>query len=311
MEKLSFTGVTEENRAEFHRLMHLYARELDEHQNRNTNPETLTRWTDKIIEKQLAPLSCLKLCAIQSKVVGFLYGRICQPEDKGYKRIGSGYVMEFYILPEYRRKGFGRQMFRHLESFFKENGVKQIYLTADPVTGKPFWEQLGFISTGEISPENKQEIYKKELTNYSAEIVTNQTAQYVAMLYDKNIAALHGKEIPYSEWRSLISAGDTDERHFLIRKDAVPCAYLKINGLESGDEVGWISMLAVEPAFQRKGIGTFAVRFAEEYLRNVEKSKVKIHTTCDNIPAQRLYEKCGYTLSDEGGDKLTYIKRLN
>lgn len=146
--------------------------------------------------------------------------------------------------------------------------------------------------------------------SYSAEAVTDQTVRYVAMLYSKNIAALHGAEIPYSEWCGLISAGDTDERHFLIRKGAVPCAYLKINGLESGDDIGWISMLAAEPAFQRKGIGTYAVCFAEKYLQNMGKSVVKIHTTCDNIPAQRLYEKCGYSLLDDGGDKLTYTKLL-
>lgn len=56
-----------------------------------------------------------------------------------------------------------------------------------------------------------------------------------------------------------------------IRKGAVPCAYLKVNGLESGDETGWISMLAVAPTFQRKGAGTYAVQFAEEFLRSVGK----------------------------------------
>ena len=166
MEKLIFTSITEENSTEFHRLMQLYAKELDEHQNRNTDAELLKRWTNSIIQKQFDTARYLKLCYVQSTAIGFLYGKIDQPEDKGYKKIGYGYVMEFYVLPEYRRKGYGKLMFEHLEDFFKSNNIKQMYLTSDPVTGKPFWKALGFASTGEISPENNQEVYEKPIFNY-------------------------------------------------------------------------------------------------------------------------------------------------
>lgn len=88
----------------------------------------------------------------------------------------------------------------------------------------------------------------------------------------------------------------------------MPCAYLKVNGLESGDNIGWISMLVVDPAFHRKGIGSYAVSYAEEFLRDMSKSIIKIHTTSDNTPAQKLYEKCGYILSDNNGEQLTYTK---
>ena len=103
---------------------------------------------------------------------------------------------------------------------------------------------------------------------------------------------------------------DPDEKHFFICKGAVPCAYLKINGLESGDETGWISMLAVAPSFQRKGAGTYAVLFAEKFMRSMGKSVVKIHTTNDNIPAQSLYGKCGFDFAGENDGRLTLIKLL-
>ncbi|MGN1109362.1 MAG: GNAT family N-acetyltransferase [Oscillospiraceae bacterium] len=130
------------------------------------------------------------------------------------------------------------------------------------------------------------------------EATCKEDAHYVTELYGKNIEALHGNEIMFDEWYRLLSSGDTDEKHFLILKGAIPCAYLKINGLESGDNIGWISMLAVEPAFHHRGIGEYAVQYAEEFLRNIGKSVVCIHTTEDNIPAQRLYEKCGYVISE-------------
>lgn len=134
MEKLKFTSVTEENSTDFHRLMQMYAKELDGHQNRNTDPKVLKRWTNSIIEKQFDSAGCLRLCYSESSVIGFLYGKIDQPDDKGFKKPGFGYIMEFYVLPEHRRNGYGRQMFSHLEDYFKANRVKQMYLTADPVT---------------------------------------------------------------------------------------------------------------------------------------------------------------------------------
>lgn len=54
-------------------------------------------------------------------------------------------------------------------------------------------------------------------------------------------------------------------------------------------------MLAVEPAFHRKGIGSYAVSYAEGFLRDMGKSIVKIHTTSDNLSAQRLYENADIT----------------
>ena len=151
---LKFTPVTEKSRGEFHRLMQMYAAELDAHQHRSTNTDMLTRWTDSMIAQQKDNGRCLALCMSEENIVGFLYGRIDQPDDKGYKRIGHGYIMEFYVLPDHRRKGVGKNMLTFLESYFAEKGAHQLYLTADPVTGKPFWEAMGYSATGMISPEN-------------------------------------------------------------------------------------------------------------------------------------------------------------
>lgn len=143
----------------------MYSKELDQHQNRSTNPELLKKWTDRIIAKQSDSGKCLKLCFYESEIIGFLYGKIDCPDDKGYIKAGFGNIMEFYVLPSYRRKGFGKEMYNYLEVFFRKHGVKQMYLTADPVTGRPFWMAMGFLDTGEISPDNNQTIFEKRLSN--------------------------------------------------------------------------------------------------------------------------------------------------
>lgn len=163
MNNLIFTGVTEENCSEFHRLMQQYAKELDEHQNRTTDIEMLRKWTNRIIERQSEYGWHLNLCYSDGTVAGFLFGRIDIPEDKGFTKAGLGCIVEFYVIPEFRGKGCGREMFLHLQAMFRKDGAKKIYLAADPVTGKPFWEAMGFIRTGEISSENGQVIYEKAI----------------------------------------------------------------------------------------------------------------------------------------------------
>ncbi len=300
MYELKFNSVTENDRALFHSLMQRYAAELDEHQHRSTPPDIMTEWTNSIIDKQFDTGRCLRLCYDGTDIIGFLYGKIDQAEDKGYKRIGHGYIMEFYVLPEHRRKGYGSAMLSYLEHFYSEHRVRNLYLTADPVTGKPFWEAMGYTATGKISPDNGQEIYEKTLL--IAPLYINKAdakdAAYIARLYEDNITPLHGAIISCDEWHDSLSENDKDEAHFLIYKHAVPVAWLKINGLSEGDSA-WISMLVVSPRFQRQGIGKFAVRYAEEYCQTNGKKKLFIKTTTDNIPAQKLYKKCGYIISDE------------
>ena len=53
-------------------------------------------------------------------------------------------------------------------------------------------------------------------------------------------------------------------------------------------------MLAVEPKYQHKGVGTFAVKFSENFLHNKGKKTVCVQTTSDNLPAISLYKKCGF-----------------
>ncbi len=163
MYTLNFISINDEYRNIFHDLMQQYAKELDGHQNRNTLPDILRKWTDSIIQKQHDKGRYLKLCLIGNEPIGFLYGKIDRADDKGYKQVGDGCIMEFYVLPRYRRMGYGRQMFSNIEGFFISEQATGMYLTADPVTGKPFWRAMGFTATGILSPDNGQEIFIKPM----------------------------------------------------------------------------------------------------------------------------------------------------
>ena len=392
----------------------------------------------------------------------------------GLLETGCGTVMGFFIKPGYRRKGLGREFYRHIEEILRKDGAFKIYLTPDDITGEPFWRAMGFTDSGKIDPDNKMPIYIKDIEHeiititvsdylsvdlaekialaqwrnknesvrvknfiyggktesdcfnvvaqygekvigrlfclknqsdpklwyygdlfviymyrrkhiaekmlltaidvlkdrgcqvlrsyiepdnvpslnlqrklgfvekpfktfdnlindgklmfekelgslYKAILVNGkEDADFVAMFYNENVEPLHGRKQMYDEWCDLLSQNDPDETHFIIHKGAMPVAWLKLNGLLDG-ETGWISMLAVDPPMQHKGVGKYAVEFSEQFFLSIGKKKVGIHTTDDNIPAQNLYKKCGYEIVEYGecttGDGIhrmgyTFIKNI-
>lgn len=131
-------------------------------------------------------------------------------------------------------------------------------------------------------------------TSYAVITARNSDhANYITQIYNENLVALHGIETMFDEWYKMLSENDTDEENFIIYKEKMPVGWLKINGLD-GTDTGYISMLAVEPCFQHKGIGRFAVKFAEDFLLKNGKQKIGVQTTEDNAPALSLYKKCGF-----------------
>lgn len=142
------------------------------------------------------------------------------------------------------------------------------------------------------------------------------------MLNNESIlAALHNEKMAYDKWLDVYRKywkNDTDEKHFIIFSEAKPAGWLKINGLD-GNDTAWLSMLVIAPEHQRKGLGTAAVSFFEEYISDRGFSSAGINTTEDNSAAQTLYKKCGYEVIDRSesvmGDGLkmiscTFLKKL-
>lgn len=212
------------------------------------------------------------------------------------------YYGDLFVRSEYRRRHIAKKMLDSAMEILKDKGCEIIraYVEPDNIPALKLQKNLGFMekpySTFNNLINDGQLMFEKELGPIY-EVITakdSDDAKYITRFYGKNAEILHGKEIMYGEWCKMLSEKDTDEENFLICRGAMPVAWLKINGLDCGD-IGWISMLAVEPAFQRKGIGRFAVEFANEFLHSKGKQKIGVQTTDDNIPALALYKKCGFT----------------
>ncbi len=163
MNELKF--VTAKNNRKHHKLLESimlpYCRELDNNVGRETPEATLKKFIASIVDMSEDKDRFVELCYLDEHLIGFAYGKIDRKTHRGYVRPGWGYVMEFYVKPEYTRKGYGKEIYKHLENIFKSNGVSNVWLTADPVTGEPFWSAVGFTNSREKSPENNLYIYEK------------------------------------------------------------------------------------------------------------------------------------------------------
>lgn len=87
--------------------------------------------------------------------LGTIYGLLDQP--------GYGTVMGFYIKPKYRRNGFGRAFFEHIQMVLQNDGASKMYICPDAVTGVPFWKSMGFSDSGKFDPDDKKPIYIKTI----------------------------------------------------------------------------------------------------------------------------------------------------
>jgi len=96
-------------------------------------------------------------------LVGFSNFAIDTGTLYGLLESGYGVVMEFYIAPEFRRKGYGKLFYEHIEETLKNDGTQNLYLTSDTVTGVPFWIAMGFNNSGKIDPDNNMPVYIKHI----------------------------------------------------------------------------------------------------------------------------------------------------
>ncbi|MDR0897573.1 MAG: GNAT family N-acetyltransferase [Oscillospiraceae bacterium] len=153
----------EAHRAVFETLFLAYDAELREHNPDYLPKEFLMKWFNSIIDMQGDADRHLELCYAEDAPIGFLYGKVDHAHHRGFVKPGWGYIMEFYVKPEYRRNGYGKTMARRLERLFAADGATQMYTQVDEITGRPFWTAMGFTETDERSPENGKPIWVKAL----------------------------------------------------------------------------------------------------------------------------------------------------
>lgn len=96
------------------------------------------------------------------RVIGFIFYSI----DGGIKGLippGYGYIMEIYIIPEYRKRNIASWIVEELSTFFRERECPKLYLTPAKASVS-FWMKQGFIDSGLLDPDSQMNIHWKSLT---------------------------------------------------------------------------------------------------------------------------------------------------
>lgn len=94
-----------------------------------------------------------------NNVIGFAFYSI----DGGIKDAipsGYGYIMEFFILPEWRNKYIGSRCVKNICEKLKNRGCPQVYLTSVPAS-EEFWRKNKFVKSDLIDLDNQLFIWLK------------------------------------------------------------------------------------------------------------------------------------------------------
>jgi len=106
-------------------------------------PDTAEKFLLSILRKQGESDRWLVMLEHDGCFIGFVHAKIDREERPGW-----GYIMEFYIIPEHRRRGWGRRMFNHIAALLQRREVSSVWLTSHRMS-ESFWTSLGFTATGE------------------------------------------------------------------------------------------------------------------------------------------------------------------
>ena len=106
------------------------------------------KFIQSIIDRQGEHNRWLLLLKYKNEYIGFVHMKI------GGERPGWGFILEFYIVPDKRRQGWGRRLFNYVVNILQAHGVNNIWLWSAS-DAEPFWYSLGFRETGEVMEGKK------------------------------------------------------------------------------------------------------------------------------------------------------------
>lgn len=101
--------------------------------------------------------------------------------------------------------------------------------------------------------------------------------------------------------------GKTDHRFFVVAEDKEIIALAFIWDIDTS--LPWFG-IAVDDKYQGRGIGKLLIDYIFSFLKAENYGGLILRTSTENIPAQKLYEKCGFEkIGTHPSGEYLYIKR--
>ena len=99
----------------------------------------------------------------KGKIIGFSWFGVYSGNKDMNDNKEYGYILEYAISPQFRRKGFGTAMNEETERCLLRDGVSCVYLTPDATTGLPFWKAMGYTDSGIKTHGEQKALYVKAI----------------------------------------------------------------------------------------------------------------------------------------------------
>lgn len=137
--------------------------------------------------------------------------------------------------------------------------------------GKLYEDICDYLEVNRNYPGWKKGIYPVRL---DAEKGLRKNALYVARVGEKTAGTFILKHEPEEGYKNGKWLTENDYRYIYV-----------------------IYTLAIHPDFLKCGVGTEILRFSEHTARKERCVSIRLDVVKGNIPAERLYQKCGYQLT--------------
>ena len=222
------------------------------------------------------------------------------------------YDGDLYVVPTYRRMGIARQMvgvaIQHLINMNAQ--TLRCYVDPQNTPSISLHTSMGFCTKpyepfGSIDNEG-QTMFEYDLPSlWSVIPATCDEAYFVRLMFVGNREALPCDNISMKAWREILGAENPNQKHFLICQGAMPVGYMRVGGVL--DPCGAnVEMLFVAPKYHGRGIGQYALTWAEGFALACGKDSLCVQVPPHHGVMQHLCQKLGYNPREHD-----YIKKLS
>ncbi|HOD02495.1 MAG TPA: GNAT family N-acetyltransferase [Clostridiales bacterium] len=349
MNNFDFTALTQGNARSFKSFLSEFAEYcVDSLKHLGEAPFGRRYFKNKFIEELGEPSGDKERYIIMhsgNTFIGYTYYILSETE--GLSKLEHGAVIDFFISPRFRGKGYGRILNSYVEKAIADYGSRLIMLNADPVTGHDFWRRMGYKDTGLNKARGIPLVCYKQFPGFDSaesfaceiEEQKSDTGMYPVNPYNKRlIKTLEPLWISY--WQNALkNSGKTAESKRKIKKRLrnrtefarktpkylfaafYHCGTVKgfaqygvsegFSKLGISDDFGYIYEFGVSESFRREGCGTAMNKHIEEFF--VKHGATVSVLTPDAVTGLDFWKAMGYEdtgVECENGNSY-YIKRLS
>ena len=199
-----------------------------------------------------------------------------------------------YVILAERRRGLGSTLLEHVRSLDSngEISILECRVQSTWLPGMRFLERHGFNPwLSWVGMERKRgTIQVTPVENYRLRPATIEDSP---SLSDINNAA-HGSEISQSP-EDFVKLLERDDNEAFVIEDCVSMRVIGFCVFEPDDGgSGWIDNLAIDPPYQRRGLGRWLVESALASIQGKSPRDVSLQCDATSSPALTLYGQLGF-----------------